>query len=88
MHLINWTIVLMPREIGGLGIRDLRLTNKALMMKWMWIWHKSANVWWKEISEVESIPWTLTNTSQFWKSIKQLAPIFDCSIHLNENDIL
>jgi hypothetical protein len=50
MHLVNWTTVLMPREAGGLGIRDLRLTNKALMMKWMWIWHKLADVWWKKIS--------------------------------------
>jgi hypothetical protein len=55
-HLINWRTILMPREAGELGIRDPRLTNKALMMKWMWTWHKSADVWWKEISGIESIP--------------------------------
>jgi hypothetical protein len=34
----------MPKEAGGLGVRDLLLTNKALMMKWIWMWHKSTDV--------------------------------------------
>jgi hypothetical protein len=33
IYLINWATILMPKEAGGLGVRDLLLTNKALMMK-------------------------------------------------------
>jgi hypothetical protein len=78
----------MPKEAGGLIVRDLLLTNKELMMKWMWMWHKSADVWWKEISGTKSPLWNLMNISKFCKSIKQLVPIFDCSTHFNGNKTL
>jgi len=34
--LVSWKKVCEPREVGGLGILDLRLINTALLGKWIW----------------------------------------------------
>ena len=34
-HLVRWNIVKQPLLLGGLGIRDLRLFNEALLGKWL-----------------------------------------------------
>lgn len=33
---IAWKTMVKPKAMGGLGIRSLRATNKALMEKWRW----------------------------------------------------
>lgn len=35
--LVNWKAACSPREVGGLGILDLRNFNIALLAKWWWI---------------------------------------------------
>jgi hypothetical protein len=35
-HLVNWSKVCSPISNGGLGIRNLRIFNKALLGKWLW----------------------------------------------------
>jgi len=35
-NLVNWKNVLLSKERGGLGIRNLRLQNESLLMKWLW----------------------------------------------------
>ena len=34
-HLVNWSQVCQPIHSGGLGIRNLRIFNKALLGKWL-----------------------------------------------------
>jgi len=34
-HLVRWNIVKQPMTQGGLGVRDLRLFNEALLGKWL-----------------------------------------------------
>lgn len=36
IHWVNWEIVCKPKEKGGLGVRDVREMNKALLLKWKW----------------------------------------------------
>lgn len=33
---MKWSKVMFPKEIGGLGIKDLSLYNKSVLMKWHW----------------------------------------------------
>ena len=35
-HLVNWATVTSPKNFGGLGLRDSRLANAALLGKWAW----------------------------------------------------
>ena len=33
---VEWETVCLPKEKGGLGIKDIRTFNKALLEKWRW----------------------------------------------------
>ena len=35
-HLVNWSHVCQPLKMGGLGVRNLRIFNQALLGKWLW----------------------------------------------------
>lgn len=33
---VSWKVVYHPKDIGGLGVRDVRLVNLSLLAKWRW----------------------------------------------------
>lgn len=35
-HLVNWHAVCMPKSCGDLGILDLEVRRKYMLMKWLW----------------------------------------------------
>ena len=70
---VSWGTVCMPKEAGGLGIRDLRKFNYVLLGKWHWnLFHCQGELWaqvlnskyggWRNLDEIrrsnrESIWW-------------------------------
>ena len=46
-HSVNWSIVCLEKQNGGLGFRNLSLFNKALLGKWSWKFVKERNPLWK-----------------------------------------
>ncbi|MCI04661.1 DUF4283 domain protein [Trifolium medium] len=46
---VKWSDVCRPKECGGLGIKNLRLVNIALLTKWRWRLHTSKDVIWKSV---------------------------------------
>ena len=35
--LVNWKLVCTTKEFGGLGVKNLKVMNNALMLKWSWL---------------------------------------------------
>lgn len=35
-HLVKWDEVIQSKKVGGLGLRNLKLQNQNLLMKWLW----------------------------------------------------
>ena len=43
---VNWKEVCQPKDKGGLGIKDLKTFNSALLAKWCWdLFHKQEEPW-------------------------------------------
>ena len=44
--MVNWDILTLPRRLGGIGIRDARLSNAALLGKLVWwLIHEQHRPW-------------------------------------------
>ena len=48
-HMVNWKTVTSPRQHGGLGIRDPRLTNPAIGAKLWWGLVIKPEEWWAQV---------------------------------------
>lgn len=81
-HLVNWKTCCLPRSMGGLGILNLEIMNKALLAKWLWKLETEEGMWIdiimnkyvneKCISGIKGKP----GDSQFWKSLIQIKGIY------------
>ncbi|KAE8655648.1 hypothetical protein F3Y22_tig00117021pilonHSYRG00103 [Hibiscus syriacus] len=49
IHWVNWGLVCKPRRLGGLGIPNLAILNRALLGKWVWKFASEKNSWWKRV---------------------------------------
>jgi len=83
-HLVKWENVIMPKQHGGLGIRDLKKHNKSLLMKWWWRYAQEPTCIWKEVVNAKYGRQDKWNTKQNndpygvgpWKYINQLREEF------------
>ena len=46
---VSWANVYKPKEEGGLGVKDIRMFNCALLAKWKWRLLSEEKGIWKEI---------------------------------------
>jgi hypothetical protein len=52
-HLVNWPKVCSPIREGGLGIRNLRWFNRALLGKWLWRYASEPEACWRKVVEAK-----------------------------------
>ena len=83
--LVAWDKVVWPVEIGGLGIRNTRLFNQALLGKWLWRFGKEATHLWRQVIATKygenSGGWCTravrrTHGCELWKNIRKGANNF------------
>jgi len=46
---VNWATVCSPIFEGRLGIKNLRMSNRALLGKWLWQYRTERNAWWRVV---------------------------------------
>lgn len=48
-HWVNWSAICNPKKMGGLGITNLSLKNRALMNKWIWRFSSETDALWRKL---------------------------------------
>uniref|UniRef100_A0A1U7V1A2 Uncharacterized protein LOC104212559 n=1 Tax=Nicotiana sylvestris TaxID=4096 RepID=A0A1U7V1A2_NICSY len=94
IHLVKWTKVTLPKALGGLGVKDLALHNKSMLMKWHWRFNQDDAGLWKEviITKYGRLNHWCTNRIRtpygtgLWKSIHNLWGAFSNNIHFQIGD--
>jgi len=80
---VSWSVVCKPKREGGLGVRDLRQVNLALLAKWRWRYLLGEGGVWRDISfaryggclpspHLGGRPSGLRGASSWWSNISLL----------------
>ncbi|XP_026440576.1 uncharacterized protein LOC113339540 [Papaver somniferum] len=81
---VGWKKICMPKTYSGLGIKSLRKTNQALLIKWIWRYSQKKNCLWRKImcqkfkKNEEVLMPDVDNNSQcrsLWKNLVNMVPI-------------
>jgi hypothetical protein len=92
--LVAWPKMTLSREHGGLGIIDLELQNKELLLKWLWLAETNQESLWP--TTLNSIECNLTHIqsnqletkhglSFFVNDLKSLLPLYHASVSHESN---
>ena len=85
IHLVKWATVHAPISSGGLEIRKIRLSNEALLGKWLWRFGIEKDALWRQVIEMKygSVwgGWCTKSMNGLygvglWKNISQGWPFF------------
>uniref|UniRef100_A0A2N9IM18 Reverse transcriptase domain-containing protein n=1 Tax=Fagus sylvatica TaxID=28930 RepID=A0A2N9IM18_FAGSY len=77
-HLVSWDQVCSPIPYGGLGVKNLRVFNKALLGKWLWRFGAEETHLWRRVIAAkygeewggwQSKPYRGSHGCGLWKSI-------------------
>ncbi len=52
-HLVNCVKICEPIQSGGLGVKNLRRFNQALLNKWLWRYGLERETFWRQVVEVK-----------------------------------
>uniref|UniRef100_A0A2N9IJT9 Protein-lysine N-methyltransferase FSB_LOCUS52282 n=1 Tax=Fagus sylvatica TaxID=28930 RepID=A0A2N9IJT9_FAGSY len=53
LHLVKWSQVCTPIQSGGLGVKNLRRFNQALLGKWLWRYGMERDAYWRKVVEAK-----------------------------------
>ena len=93
-RLVKWSILCQPKEIGGLGIKNLDIQNRCLLSKWLFKLINEEGIWQsllrnkylknQTIAQVEK----KSGDSHFWAGLMKVKDTFlnHGSFHLNDGN--
>jgi hypothetical protein len=79
-HLVSQDKVCSPIFEGGLGIKNLRAFNRALLGKWLWHFGSQRDAWWRVMVDAKygslwggwcSLELTSASGVGVWKNIRK-----------------
>ena len=81
MSLLAWEKLVKPIPMGGLGLRDMAVMNKALLLKMLWRLASGSDALWARQVREKYLPnselWHSKRTSRctgFWRALLELRP--------------
>ena len=81
-RLARWDILCRPKDQGGLGILDLQLQNKCLLVKWLVNLLNTVGMWKSLLTNKYLASKTLTqvtakpNDSHFWRGLMRIKMMY------------
>ncbi|GAU23391.1 hypothetical protein TSUD_334390 [Trifolium subterraneum] len=93
---VKWKVICQEKKNGGLGIRDLKVTNISLLMKWRWrLLQSNDTALWKEVLVAKygdhillDVNWSNGTSPSFaslwWKDIRDLEVCVESQNWLSE----
>jgi hypothetical protein len=78
IHWVKWDKICKAKERGGLGVRDVRVFNIALLGKWWWrIKNEKESLWYKVIEQIygESLEERKNCRSSWWRDLISIKKI-------------
>ena len=79
MYLVKWEVVCLPREEGGLGIKDIPKFNEALLGKWIWALATDQQQLWVRIINSKYGGWNQfqmgrdkRGSSYWWRDLRKI----------------
>ena len=58
---VKWETVCLPKEDGGLGVKDINSFNLSLLGKWKWNLFQSQGELWARVLELKYVGWDKRN---------------------------
>ncbi|KAJ4808529.1 RNA-directed DNA polymerase (reverse transcriptase)-related family protein [Rhynchospora pubera] len=87
VHLVAWEKLCLPKSVGGLGIKNIKLQNQAFLLRWWWfLYNNHKSLWYKIAFNIYSpirggaspLTWNKIG-SFFWKDLRFLSYLFQFS---------
>ncbi|XP_057432142.1 uncharacterized protein LOC130724891 [Lotus japonicus] len=66
---VSWTSICKPKEVGGLGIKDLSIFNKSLLGKWRWRYLNEPDSFWCRVIKAKYFGNNAMQESLWWRDV-------------------
>ncbi|XP_057432140.1 uncharacterized protein LOC130724887 [Lotus japonicus] len=70
---VSWSSICKPKDVGGLGLKDLTIFNKTLLGKWRWRFLTEPESLWCRVIKAKYSGLSKMKESLWWKDVKNVS---------------